>query len=241
MSDDGVANGRRREITRRAAVLFERLGYHETSMDDIAQAMGLKKPTLYHYVDSKAQIVYWIHEELETELSGRLRSRLQAGIPPAQNLLEVMYDIFDIMETHPGHLRVYFENHRNLPTALQSTAKQRRDQYFSMVESVVADGIERGELRAMDTRLTTLALFGMCNWSYQWYRPGGTRSARDIAYHMWGLFTRGAASPEWKAANAIASPAAPGIPLAEARSRVAPTTQSPDGATNDRRDWDDGH
>lgn len=193
---------RKEEITRTAAVLFDRLGYHETSMDDIASEVGLKKPTLYHYVKGKGQIVSWIHEELATELLQRLEFRIEHDVPPAQNLLEVMFDILDIMATHPGHLRVYFENHRNLPPQYQKKARQQRDAYSQMVESVIVDGIEQGELRpTTSTRLTTLALFGMCNWSYQWYRPGGEMRAREVAYHLWDVFMRGAAAPNWKDAG----------------------------------------
>jgi TetR/AcrR family transcriptional regulator, cholesterol catabolism regulator len=183
------------EITRTAAVLFDRLGYHETSMDDIAREVGLKKPTLYYYVSSKSEIVYRIHEKLQAEYKHRLQARIDRGVPPAQNLLEVMYDILDIMERYPGHLRVYFENHRNLPAEYKESVAKTRDQYFTMVESVIVEGIERGEFRPTDSRLTTLALFGICNWSYQWYNPAGPLRAREIAYHLWDVFMRGVASP----------------------------------------------
>lgn len=189
-------NGRRDEIARTAAVLFDRLGFHETSMDDLAREVGLKKPTLYHYVTSKAQIVYWIHDDIQNELHGRLKTRLDAGVEPAANLLEVMFDILDIMETYPGHLRVFFENHRNLPDDIRSQALRQRDEYFAAVESIIIDGIARGDFQeTSSTKLTTLGLFGMCNWSYQWYRPSGELRAREVATHLWQLFMKGIASP----------------------------------------------
>jgi len=51
------AGGRRAEIVEIAARLFDRHGYHSTSMDDIAEAVGLRKPSLYHYFKSKDQIL----------------------------------------------------------------------------------------------------------------------------------------------------------------------------------------
>ena len=193
-----VGSERLDEIIKTAAILFDRHGFHETSMDDIAREVGLKKPTLYHYVESKAEVVHLIHSRLQKEYMRRLELRMEFGVPPSQNLLEVMYDIYDIMETYPGHLRVYFENHRNLPEEYQTSARNERDRYFAAVESVIVEGMRRGELRQTDTRLTTLALFGIANWSYQWYRPGDPSRARDVAYHMWNLFMRGVASADWK-------------------------------------------
>ena len=58
------ADERRKEIIRKAATLFNITGYFNTSMDDIAEAVGLRKPTLYYYVSSKEEILYLIHEEL---------------------------------------------------------------------------------------------------------------------------------------------------------------------------------
>ena len=201
MSVDGEltaeAAERLEEIVQTAAVLFDRAGFHETSMDDISREVGLKKPTLYHYVQSKGEIVYLIHDRLQKEYMRRLQSRMDFGVPPTQNLLEVIYDIYDMMETYPGHLRVFFENHRNLPAEYQKSVREERDRYFAAVESLVIEGMKRGDLRQGDPRLTTLALFGITNWSYQWYRPGEPKRARDVAYYMWDLLMRGIASPEW--------------------------------------------
>lgn len=184
------------EIVRVSAVLFDRLGFHETSMDHIAREVKLKKPTLYHYVESKAEIVYLIHSRLQSEHMRRLEARVELGVSPSQNLLGVMCDIYEIMDEYPGHLRVYFENRRNLPEKYRASVRKERDKYFAAVQSLIVEGIECGELRSTDARLATLALFGIGNWSYQWYRSGDPSHARDVAYQMWDLFMRGVASSE---------------------------------------------
>lgn len=206
-ANEDVRSGRRDEIAKIAAVLFDRVGFHETSMDDIAAEVGIKKPTLYHYVDSKAQIVYWIHDDLQKELRGRLQRRLDTGMEPPEVLFEVMADIFEMMEVYPGHLKVFFENHRNLPDDMRSQATKQRDDYFRMVESVIESGIAQGQMRAHNTRLTTLGLFGMCNWSYQWFRPDGPLHSRDVARYLWNLFMRGAAGQSWEGAGDMPNPA----------------------------------
>ena len=53
---------------------------------------------------------------------------------------------------------------------------------------------ERGELRPVDVRLATLAVFGTCNWAYQWYRREGKLDTRAIAYTFWDIFWRGLAA-----------------------------------------------
>jgi AcrR family transcriptional regulator len=157
--------------------------------------VGLRKPTLYHYVGGKGEILYGIHAQLIDTLQAGLQRRLDAGVGSTENLFEVMCDILDIVDTQPGHLRVYFENERNIPESYREQSRIERDRYFEAIVSVIQDGMDRGELRATDARVVALALFGMCNWSYQWYRPGGAMSSRQLAEFLWNLFLNGAANP----------------------------------------------
>lgn len=190
-----AADARRRQIAGAAARLFGQKGYHETAMDDIADAVGLSKPTLYHYVRSKGEIVYLIHDELIDTLTDKLEARIRAGAPPAETLRLVMVDVFGIMDSHPGHFKVYFERHREIPVEYQTGARKKRDHYFDLVRSVIEAGVDSGEFASDNSTLTTLAMFGMMNWSYQWYRPNSTLAPEQIAEHFWKTFHRGLKSP----------------------------------------------
>ncbi|NWJ71073.1 TetR/AcrR family transcriptional regulator [Pseudonocardia sp. ICBG1122] len=188
---DGTA--RRAEIVSVSARLFDERGYYNTTMDDIAAAMGIRKPTLYHHVKSKTQIVVWIHEELVDELTARLEGRIAAAVPRPAVLYLVMEDILELLETRPGHLRVYFEHHRELQGEGSQATRDKRDHYTRLVRSTIEQGHEAGEFEAPIAALSTFAFFGMCNWAYQWYRPGGALGHREIARYLWTTFMNGLA------------------------------------------------
>jgi TetR/AcrR family transcriptional regulator, cholesterol catabolism regulator len=185
---------RRAEIVRASARLFDERGYHTTSMDDIAAAVGIKKPTLYHHVQSKTQIVLWIHDELVDDLTARLDARVARGLPRSETLFRVMDDILGLLETRPGHLRVYFEHHRELPGEEGRVAREKRDAYTDTVRRLISDGAAAGEFVVENAALTTFAFFGMCNWAYQWYGPGGELPHRTIATYFWRTFMSGVAA-----------------------------------------------
>lgn len=185
---------KRKEIVSRAAQMFDTNGYHTANVNSIAEAAGLKKPSLYHYFAGKDEILFSIHEEFINLLIDRFEGRAKSGLSPSDSLREVTIDVLSLMDTHRGHVRVFFEHHRELTPAQQSTIAEKRDRYAAMVEAEFARGVEVGEFRALDTRLTTLALFGMSNWSYQWYRAGGTRTSKEVAEYFWGLLFDGIAS-----------------------------------------------
>jgi len=187
-------SARRREIVDRAAELFEKRGYHNVSVEDIATAVGLRKSSLYHHIESKDQILALIHHEFMDLVIGRQEARLAIPMSNSQRLLEVMADILQLMETHRGHVRVFFEHYRELPESDRRDVKVERDRYEGMVEQVLRVGIDQGEFRPVDVRLTALAIFGACNWAYQWYRRGGPLGTRDIAYIFWDIFSQGLAA-----------------------------------------------
>jgi AcrR family transcriptional regulator len=187
---------RQAQLIEAAAKLFERNGYYATGVEDIAHAVGLSKPTLYHYVKTKGEIVAWIHDEIMDILLARLEERVASGMSPSEVLRLNVVDIIDVMDTKPGHLKVFFEHHREIPEPLRRAATVKRDRYQSLIEHTIARGIEQGLFRKTDVRLTTLALFGITNWSYQWYRPSGAKQSHEVAEHLFNVFMRGVSAAD---------------------------------------------
>lgn len=185
------ATTRQAEIVAAAAQLFEKKGYHDTGMDDIAEAVGLRKPTLYHYVKSKAEILVWIHNDVMARVLKKLETNVAEAVEPREGLRQVVVDILEIMDTRPGYLRVFFEHHREIPEPLRTEATRSRDRYQWLVESLIQEGIRQGAFRKVPVRLATLTLFGITNWSYQWYHPGGELDYRKIADELLNIFLKG--------------------------------------------------
>ncbi|MFF0366427.1 TetR family transcriptional regulator [Micromonospora sp. NPDC005087] len=192
-ADAARDNGRERRklIADRSAELFNRDGYHQTSMAQIAAAAGVAKATLYHYFPSKGQILFFIHDEFMGVLLDGLQSHADRGLTPAQRLLETMTDILRLNETHPGHVRVFFEHFRELTAEEQAAATPKRDFMFATVAGIIRAGIEDGTFRDVDPDLAAFEIFGMCNWAYQWFRPGGLMDAKTVAEKFWDYAARG--------------------------------------------------
>ena len=131
-------DAKRREVVAQAADLFDRSGYHTTNVAAVAEAAGMRKPTLYHYFSGKDEILFWIHEEFIDLLIEKQRER--AGSSAGEALHAIMGDVLDLMRTHRGHVRVFFEHHRELSAGDQETIGSKRDTYRQLVEDVVVQG-----------------------------------------------------------------------------------------------------
>lgn len=187
---DGTA--RRAQIRRVAAELFDASGYRETSMDDIAAAVGIKKASLYYYFPGKDQLLVELHEEMIDLIISQQQERIEAGeLTHPRMLLAIMTDLVRLQETHPGHLKIFFEHFRELPAEVRASVRQKRDQYRDMLIRVLSDGKSDGSFADIDVELTAMAVLGMCNWTYQWFRPGGRLSAADVAHYFWSQILAG--------------------------------------------------
>lgn len=189
--DVELTRRRKSDILHEAARLFDRQGYHRINMENIAQATGLKKPTLYHYISSKDQILFEIQEIIMTTLLDSLNDRRKNKMSPVDILHGMFRDVFQIMHDYPGFVRVFFESMREIQDERRGEVRRSRRAYLSGIIEVVAEGMAQKQLRAADPRVVALCLMGTCNWSYQWYRPDRDASPLELADQCWEIAAGG--------------------------------------------------
>ena len=184
---------RKREIVQGAARLFDRVGYHGVNMSMIAKAAGVKKPTLYHYISSKHEILFGLHELFIGTLRKNTDERLAAGWPPLEILRAVVEDTFRLLHDYPGYVRAFFEHFRELSHKQRAAIGVKRDEFIALVIGVIEKAMAAGVINKADPRLTAHCLFGISNWAYQWYRPRTDPPPEEVAAQCWTIFLRGLA------------------------------------------------
>ncbi len=191
MANVSSTEERRQLIIREAARLFTERGYYRTSMEDIASAVGLRKPTLYWYISGKEEILFHIHNEYMDMLLDKHRQRIGSGLSNSELLHLVMYDVLDQFSEYPGYVSSFHDHYHDLSQELRQQMEVKRDSYFNAVADIIRRGVEAGEFKTEDVTLTSLAFFGLCNWVYKWYRSDGPLMPREIADRFWHIFMDG--------------------------------------------------
>ncbi len=153
----------------------------------------------------KAQTVIWIHDSMMIPVLAHLEEMVETKVDPRLALREAMRDIVELMDVHPGSLRVFFENHRELPARMRKVAVDRRDRYVALVEVLLTRGMRRGIFRKVPTRLTALAMFGITNWCVTWSRHSDGERKQGYDYRLRGSrlrarFAAGAVAPQARTA-----------------------------------------
>ena len=104
-------------------------------------------------------------------------------------------ELLDVIHRYPDHVWVFLHEFPALTERTRRAVPRRRREYERRVEAVLQAGIDSGEFRDVDPRLTALAWLGMHNYTYLWLKPGGLVSARDVAKPFADIFIRGIGRP----------------------------------------------
>jgi AcrR family transcriptional regulator len=178
-----VTGDRREEIIAAAVRLFHEQGYASTSMQDIADAVGLLKGSLYYYIAGKEDLLFEIHERFMAVILTKASAREQAtDLSPRQRLEAIITDLLELIRDYRAYVEVFFRARYNLSGPRWEAIHQKREQYERIVRAIIEEGQRVGAFRAdLDPKIVTFGIFGMCNWSYQWFQPEGRYSATQIA------------------------------------------------------------
>ena len=104
-------------------------------------------------------------------------------------------ELLDVIFRYPDHVWVFLHEFPALTGERAERFRGRRRAYERQVESVLQAGIDAGEFRDVDPRLTALAWLRMHNYTYLWLKVDGKLSAHDVAKPFADLFLRGIAAP----------------------------------------------
>lgn len=158
-----------REILERAAELFAERGFAGTTVQDIADALGMSRPALYYYVKSKEVVLEQLVKNLSINDAKVLEQiRHRGSGEPDEKLREMARSLAMNAGSNPHQTQILAQSKHHLPARI---AKLNRDAERSIVQSlmsVLEQGMRRGQFRALDTRTAALAIVGMCLWTAWW-------------------------------------------------------------------------
>lgn len=169
---------RRAEILRAALRAFRERGYHATTLDAIAEQLGVRKTALYHYFPDKQAILLACHRESISDLerivaeAGRLRGA-------AAGLRHVIVEHVRVITDAFGGSPLAFEV-GSLDAERQAGIIEARDRYERAMRDIIERGMRAGTFRRGNAKVAAFTILGALNGIARWYRPDGELVARAL-------------------------------------------------------------
>jgi AcrR family transcriptional regulator len=170
------------EILEHATRLFAQRGYDGTTLQDIADAIGITRPGLYNYISSKEQLLAELVRDVSENTAHIIRAvRLRTDLSSVEKLRTVVRALVLQRAAAPERFRVLDRTEAALPEEVAAQHLKARREVLTELRTIIEEGVSRGEFRPRDERLAALSVIGMCNWVAWWFHPGPSHPAEPVA------------------------------------------------------------
>lgn len=181
-------------ILRTAAQQFATNGYEATSLDMIADQLGMHKATLYHYIDNKESILYQCLVRSFGDLDEVMRSMEDRSITVLERLRLFVRSLAAAQNNDYGRCQVLVGS-RPLDTQAGEEIQRFKRRLDQTVRNLITEGIADGSIRPCHPGLFCAMLFGALNWVPRWHKDSGKFSSQDVADSFMDMLIHGVASP----------------------------------------------
>jgi len=184
------------QIVNAAAELFAARGFAGTSLQDIADAVGLSRSALYYYVDSKTAVLEGLVENVTLTAANLVEAAAKRDdLDNAEKLRIAVVGLVKWVLERSTLFRLVDRSEAELPEKVAATHETAKRRVLRGLMTIIADGIRSGEFRPTNERVAALSIVGMCNWAAWWYSDRTRESREEIAQVISDLATAAVCRP----------------------------------------------
>lgn len=160
-------------------------------MNELAVAAGLSKSSLYHYFDSKEDLLIEIYDDVlrhNVEAAQRIRD---SELPTEQKLRLLLEERVEYVCKNRRILQIFFEEEAELPKRSLSRVFEARAAYVGLMVGLIRAGTEEGVFKITTSpTIVVNTVLGATNWIYKWYSPRGPQSPQELGRDITDLLLR---------------------------------------------------
>ncbi len=177
-------------VLEHAARIFCEKGYEGASMRDLSRASGMSLAGLYHYFESKEELLYLIQKHAFQTIIENAREKLKQSSDPEERLRLFVENHLEYFLANKEAMKVLTHEDETLKNGRGSQVRAIKREYYRICFDLLEDLRTSNDLE-FSSRLAVLSLFGMINWIYTWHNPRVDANAKALAAQMGDIFLQG--------------------------------------------------
>jgi len=171
--------------------LFAQKGYHNTSMREIARGLGMNQSSLYHYFDSKEDILYTLINDAMDDALNTLEEICKTDLSPHGKLNQVLSFYTNYYAGDQDRLRLLVNEQGNLGKAYREILIKKERRYVRLIQSILKALADEGRMKRIPPAVAAFAFFGMVHYTIKWYHRDGPVKSGELADYFLEIFTEG--------------------------------------------------
>lgn len=177
----------------KAASLIATKGYHHMSMRDVSRSTGYSLAGLYHYFESKEDLLFQIQQRFFSTLVEEQEAIRGRDAPVQDRFTSLIENHLAFFAKHADELKVCTYEMHSLASGPFERIAATRKRYFRLMADVVKElaGAPGGRAADLRVRHQTMFLFGALNWIFMWYDPKKDGQPSRLADELSGFILHG--------------------------------------------------
>ncbi len=175
---------KREQILEVAERFFYVRGFQATTVDAIAEELGVTKPFIYYHFENKRDILLHLLERTMSKSHDVFKGvDVENGAP--EDILKELVRRFAlvVIETRVS-TAMFWRDEKDLPIDNKGHIREMKRDIDNRLARIIERGIESGRFRVNDTKMASICIAGMITWIYTWYQSDGRNTPDEIAERM---------------------------------------------------------
>jgi TetR/AcrR family transcriptional regulator, cholesterol catabolism regulator len=194
-NDNEQSDARYKEILSAGAQVFRERGYLQAALQDVADAVGISRPTLYYYISTKEELLTEILKGPIDEATRMICEIASSDASARDRLKRAIALHMETIETYHPEMFIFFAERLHVGRRTRRIRENSR-LYGEAIAKIIEDGQRRGEFRKdIDARVAMLGILGMFNWIHRWYEKAGPLTLPAIGKQFEALALDGLRPP----------------------------------------------
>jgi AcrR family transcriptional regulator len=180
------------KIGKAAAQVFNKIGYLQANLDDIAAAVRMSKGGIYHYFSSKDEILFFVLDNYMDLVLEDLESQLKTFSGGESKIKYIIERHIERYANHKAESKTLLHDSTCLSAKYRKQITVKEREYLRLVVEAISECIgEREAIKSEEITALAFLLFGMCNWCYNWYDPKGSIDSKALSQMIYTVFMKG--------------------------------------------------
>lgn len=177
---DELRDFKRQRVLEEASSLFYERGFVGTSMDALAERLGVGKPFIYQLFENKEALLVELYRAETERLLDLLDTAVKVDGPPSRRLAQFVRTFVKENIKNQAITSIFLQEEKHLPAGPLKDLRARQKHFDKTLAELIAEGVKDGTFRVANPHLASLAISGMILWIQRWYRPNGDLTLDEI-------------------------------------------------------------
>lgn len=177
-----MTNNKYEKILSVSTKLISQQGFKGTSLQKIADGVGLHKSSFFHYFKNKDELLLRILKKSVDEVNINLEKIIgNKQLDPKEKFKKAIYNHLNLLIEYIDNVNIYLNEFRSLPKKNQTIYLEKRKKYEKNFEKIIGEMKKRGFFNGLDKKIVTFGVLGMLNWTVKWYKNDGRLNVKEVS------------------------------------------------------------